>query len=109
MADFVNSNYKGQETGPGLVFVERYIHHGSGRGGLFKGLEQHSPATHRRFISMDEFEVTNVDYREYLYWLRRVLTLVIIQRGKALPDTLVWRDKMGYNEVFVENYSTSRS
>ena len=23
---------------------------------------------------------------------------------KALPDTLVWRDKMGYNEVYVENY-----
>ena len=56
---------------------------------------------------MDETEVRNIDYLEYLYWLKRVYSKP--DEGewvytKALPDTLVWRDKLGYNEPYVNNY-----
>jgi formylglycine-generating enzyme len=54
---------------------------------------------------MDETEVRNVDYVEYLYWLSRVFgeTYPEVVR-KALPDTLVWRERLAYNEPYVYNY-----
>jgi len=54
---------------------------------------------------IDETEVRNVDYLEYLYWLNRVYGATYPEvYKKALPDTLVWRDKLGNNEIFVNNY-----
>lgn len=102
-----NLNYKGQETGPGLVFVE---------GGTFtmgrveedfiKDWNNIPRQVTVASFYMDEFEVTNVDYREYLYWLRRVFDFSYYPEiyRSALPDTLVWRDKLGFNEIYVENY-----
>lgn len=53
---------------------------------------------------MDETEVRNVDYREYLYWLTRVHGGDDSITKSALPDTLVWRDELAYNEPLVQNY-----
>ena len=48
---------------------------------------------------------SNLDYLEYLYWLNRVYgTDYPGVYRKALPDTLVWRDKLAYNEPLVEYY-----
>ena len=54
---------------------------------------------------MDETEVTNSFWLEYLYWLNRVYGdsyREVVQR--ALPDTLVWREKLAYNEPHVNYY-----
>lgn len=53
---------------------------------------------------MDETEVSNMDYREYLYWLRRVYPENPEKYRTALPDTLVWREKLAYNEPYIRNY-----
>jgi gliding motility-associated lipoprotein GldJ len=53
---------------------------------------------------MDETEVRNVDYREYLYWLKRVYTDYPEVHRRALPDTLVWRSPLGYNDPYVQYY-----
>ncbi len=54
---------------------------------------------------MDETEVTNFYWQEYLYWLRRVYGMDYPEvYKKALPDTLVWRSKLAYNEPYVEYY-----
>lgn len=94
-----------QETGPGLVFIE---------GGTFTmGRSQEdvmydwNNIPRRVTISsfyMDETEVTNVDYREYLHWLRRVYVDYPEVHRNALPDTTVWRSPLGYNEPYVETY-----
>jgi formylglycine-generating enzyme len=103
---FEKKDYKGQETGPNLVLVE---------GGTFNmGLSEQdvtyewNNVPRRVTVSsfyMDETEVGNIDYREYLDWLERVYggsyPEVI---SKAMPDTLVWREELSYNEPFVENY-----
>jgi len=95
-----------QETGPGLVFIE---------GGTFTMgrvqddvLYEWNNIPRRVTVAsfyMDQTEITNVNYREYLYWLDRVFGLnnrqVIVN---ARPDTLVWRDPMGFNEPYVETY-----
>ena len=94
-----------QETGPNLVFIE---------GGSFTMGRVEQDVNYdwnnipRRVtiesFYMDQTEVTNVDYREYLYWLARVFTSYPEVYRKALPDTLVWRSKMAYNEPYVEYY-----
>ncbi len=95
-----------QETGPGLVFIE---------GGTFTmGRSQDdvmyewNNVPRRVTVSsfyMDETEVTNVNYREYLYWTSRVFNGNYPQiYTKTLPDTLVWRNKLAYNEPFVRYY-----
>ena len=103
------TNYKGQETGPGLVFVQ---------GGTFvKGKVQDDvlrdwnnlPVRMQvRSFYMDETEVTNLMYLEYLDWLNRVYTAAGPQYKDiyiaALPDTLVWRNQLGFNEDMVNNY-----
>ena len=97
--------YEGQETGPGLVLIE---------GGTFSmgRVEQDvlydwNNVPRRVTVSsfyMDETEVRNVDYREYLFWLKRVFIDYPEIRNRALPDTLVWREKLAYNEPYVNLY-----
>jgi sulfatase modifying factor 1 len=54
---------------------------------------------------MDLTEVRNVDYREYINWLNRVFGMNNPQVVRAaMPDTLVWRDPMAFNEPYVEYY-----
>ena len=53
---------------------------------------------------MDETEVRNIDWLEYLAWLQRVYVTYPEVYKKALPDTLVWREQLGYNEPMVKNY-----
>jgi gliding motility-associated lipoprotein GldJ len=103
---FDNVPYVEQETGPGLVLIE---------GGTFSmgRVEQDvnydwNTIPRRVTVSsfyMDETEVTNLHYREYLYWLRNVYGTDYPEvLKKALPDTLVWRDKLAFNEPYVEYY-----
>lgn len=53
---------------------------------------------------IDEVEVRNVDYREYLHWLARVYTAYPDVYKNALPDTLVWRRPMAFNEPYTKTY-----
>lgn len=60
-----------------------------------------------RSFFMDRTEVTNVMYLEYLDWLKKKYysnedTKIIYEA--ALPDTLAWRNPLGYNEDMVNNY-----
>ncbi len=94
-----------QETGPGLVLIE---------GGTFTmgRVEQDvmydwNNVPRRVTVSsfyMDQTEVKNVDYREYLHWIQRVFIDYPLVYRNALPDTLVWRRPMAYNEPYVQYY-----
>ncbi|MBB6111456.1 SUMF1/EgtB/PvdO family nonheme iron enzyme [Mucilaginibacter lappiensis] len=53
---------------------------------------------------MDETEVSNQDWLDYLHW-----TAITFPNDRelyydALPDTLVWRKPLSYNEPYVDNY-----
>ena len=104
-----NSKFKKQETPPGMVPVE---------GGTFTmGKVQDDPMhdwnnspnqQHVQSFFMDETEVTNLMYTEYLFWLKTVFppedeNYKNIYTG-AIPDTLVWRNRLGYNETMTNNY-----
>ena len=95
-----------QVTGPGLVFIEggTFTMGSTQQDVMFEWDNVPRRVTVQSFF-MDETEVANVDYLEYLYWLNRIFGTDYPEVGrKALPDTLVWRDKLAFNEPFVENY-----
>ena len=106
-----NGNFKVVESveqiaGPGLVAIE---------GGTFTmGATVESPYyewnnTPRQVtvssFYMDQTEVSNLDYLEYIHWLNRVYGKEYPEMvSRALPDTTVWRNSLSYNEPMVEIY-----
>jgi gliding motility-associated lipoprotein GldJ len=94
-----------QETGPGLVLIEggRFTMGEISQDVFFDWNNRPRTVTVSSFY-LDETEVKNVDYREYLYWLRRVYTEFPQVYRNALPDTLVWRSPMGFNDPYVQYY-----
>ncbi len=53
---------------------------------------------------MDQYEVSNVNWREYLNWTTMVFHNSPELIRRAYPDTLVWRSEMAYNEPYTEYY-----
>jgi len=103
---FTKNRYNEQETGPGLVLIE---------GGTFtmgrvdEDLKYNWDNIPRRVtvssFYMDETEITNQYWLDYLTWLKLVYGDEYPELiNRALPDTLVWREKMEYNEPFVDYY-----
>ena len=103
---FERVEYPGQETGPGLVFIE------GGRFSMGRAEDDvnyswdnlQTPVTVSSFY-MDETEVTNQHWLDYLRWL----TVVYYDSypelvGRALPDTNCWRRVNEDMEKYVELY-----
>ena len=94
-----------QQVGPGLVFIQ---------GGTFTmgRVEQdvmYKWDNHPRRVTvasfyMDETEISNQDYREFVHWLTRVYPNDRQKINAALPDTTLWRSELAYNEPYVNNY-----
>jgi gliding motility-associated lipoprotein GldJ len=100
---------KKQEAGPGLVFVEGgTFTMGKVEDDVMHDWNNTPTQQHVQSFYMDETEVTNFMYLEYLDWLKKVFppteeNYKNIYEG-ASPDTLVWRDRLGYNETMTNNY-----
>ena len=99
-----------QGNGPGLVFIQ---------GGTFTMgqtdediMGDFNNIPRRQTVNsfyIDKTEVANVHYREYIHWLNRVFDAQADPAYQAildaaLPDTLVWRSELSYNEPLVEYY-----
>jgi len=104
-----NSDFKEQETAPGLVFIEGgTFTMGKVQDDVMHDWNNTPNQQHVQSFYMDETEVTNKMYLEYLDWLKRVYppeeaNFKLVYEG-ALPDTLVWRNRLGYSEMMVDNY-----
>ncbi len=104
-----NTKFKEQETAPGLVFVEGgTFTMGRVQDDVMHDWNNTPTQQHVQSFYMDETEVTNKMYLEYLDWIKRTYppeeeNFRAIYNG-VLPDTLVWRNRLGYNEVMTENY-----
>ena len=105
----LNTDFQEQETGPGLVFVQGgTFTMGQVQDDVMHDWNNTPNQQHVQSFYMDETEVTNAMYLEYLDWLKKVFppteeSYRNIYNG-ALPDTLVWRNRLGYNETMTNNY-----
>jgi len=95
-----------QETGPGLLLVEggTFTMGRAEQDVMFEWNNRPARVTVSSFY-MDQTEVTNFHWLEYLYWISRAYneTYPMVYKN-ALPDTLVWRSKLGFNEKYVDYY-----
>ena len=100
---FQVKKFAGQKAGPNLVFIE---------GGRFTmgALEEDVMNTRdniERTVSiqsfyMDETEMANVHYLEYLNAITRDSSEEVVRT--ALPDTTVWAGPMSFNDSYVTQY-----
>ena len=100
-----------QGTAPGLVFIE---------GGSFV-MGHVTEDAHYRWDNMahtvtvssfymDETEVSNESYGEFVYWMQRAYGEEYPEKVQAIyPDTAAWRDKLAWREGFVDYYFQSPS
>ena len=104
----VNSKYKGQINAPGMIFIQggTFVK-GNTKDNVMHDWNNTPTQQYVRSFFLDETEVTNSMYVEYLFWLKNMYgkdqELVDIYKS-ALPDTLVWRNPLGFNEDMVNNY-----
>lgn len=108
---FFTGKKEKQKSGPGMV----YVGGGSFTMGLVKDDVMHDWNNTPRRMQVSSFflgetEITNYEYREYTTWLKFVFpssdpNFKNIYSG-ALPDTLVWNNKMARND-YAETYFRS--
>ena len=100
---FQVTSFSGQPAGPNMVFIE---------GGRFTMGTLEEDVTYTRdniertvtvaSFYMDETEIANIDYLEYLYAVGQDSTREFYQ--SALPDTTVWANEMSFNDQYVDQY-----
>lgn len=100
---FMVNAYKGQPDAPNMVFIE------GGRTvmGSFEEDVMSFRDNIERTVSvasfyMDETEIANIHWLEYLHYLARDSSQEVHQA--ALPDTSVWVGKLAFNDPYVDHY-----
>jgi len=104
----VNTKYRRGPGGTGLMQIEggEFIMGGSA---IDIPGQDMSNYNYKREVTVssfyiDETEVANVDWLEYLNWIRRTYPTDAQYYYEELPDTLVWRRPLSFNEPYVNNY-----
>ncbi|MEH6407964.1 MAG: gliding motility lipoprotein GldJ [Leeuwenhoekiella sp.] len=104
-----NTDYQEQPNAPGLVFIEGgTFTMGRVQDDVMHDWNNTPTQQHIQSYYMDETEVTNNMYLQYLDYLKKVYPPEETRYRNiyygALPDTLVWRNRLGFNETMTENY-----
>ena len=60
-------------------------------------------------FKIDKYEVSNKKYRDYTHWLEKLGKGYENLVKEALPDTLVWREPLSYNEPMVQGYFRAKA
>ena len=94
-----------QETGPGLLLVEggTFTMGRSEQDVMYDWNNRPTRVTVSSFY-MDQTEVTNFHWLEYLYWISRAYETYPMVYKNALPDTLCWRTPLAFMEKYVDYY-----
>ena len=106
-AGFQVTNTYREQTPPGMVYIE---------GGSFTmGRTLDDVPTDWNNIPrrvtvasfyMDQYEISNLNWREYLNWMRLVFRNAPELIKRAIPDSTVWRSELAYNDPYIRYYAT---
>jgi len=91
--------------GPGLVAIEGGTFVLGGSADQDVSYDYNNVRSRKTIASfyMDQTEVSNQDWLDYLHWIKTNYKDYEMYYN-ALPDTLVWRSPLSYNEPYVDNY-----
>lgn len=106
---FESASATEQPTAPGLVFIEggSFVMGHVTQDDHYKWDNIAHTVTVSSFY-MDECEVSNLAYREFVYWMNRAYGEEYPDKVKAItPDTAAWRDRLAWREGFVDYYFQS--
>ena len=105
LGNFHVTKLKYPKAGPGLVFIQggTYVM-GSKNDDVMSDWNNTPRRVTVSSFYIDETEVANVHYREYLHWLGITFGGDSSILNKCIPDSLVWREELSYNEPYVESY-----
>jgi len=100
---FQVNDYQGQPEGPNLVFIEggRTIL-GSFEEDVLKTRDNIERTVTVASFYMDETEVANIHWLEYLFYVKNDSTEDFYR--SALPDTTVWSKELAFNDPYVAHY-----
>ncbi len=55
-------------------------------------------------LQIDRVEISNINYREFLYWLEKEYGYNSVEFRNAYPDTLVWREIFYDSDPYIQLY-----
>ncbi len=106
--EFTLRKFEGQPEPPGMVFIEGGRHIlGTFEEDLMKSQDAEERTVTIASFYMDETEVANVHYLEYLFSVLKDSSQGDPNNPKykeALPDTLVWAEVLAFNDPYVDHY-----
>ncbi len=106
--DFQVEPFAGQPDGPGLIFIEGgRITLGSFEEDILNTRDNIERTVTVASFYMDETEVANIHWREYLHSLEMGIAEGKYQQSQydeALPDTTVWSRELAFNDPYVDYY-----
>jgi formylglycine-generating enzyme len=100
---FQVQDFRGQPAGPNLVFIEggRFVM-GSSEEDIMNSRDNLERTISIQSFFMDETEIANIHWLEYLYYVQRDSSEEFYQ--SALPDTTVWASELAFNDSYVDHY-----
>lgn len=100
---FQVNDFRGQPEGPNLRFIEggRTVL-GSFEEDVLNSRDNIERAVTVASFYMDETEVANIHWLEYLHYVRQDSSREFYE--SALPDTTVWAKDLAYNDPYVDHY-----
>ena len=100
---FKVASFKGQPTGPNLVLIEggRFTM-GTLEEDVLNTRDNRERTVTVQSFYMDETEIANVHYLEYLYAIQKDSSQEFYE--SAMPDTTVWAAEMSFNDNYVQQY-----
>lgn len=95
-----------ESAGPGLIAIEggSFVMGGSLNEDITYAHDNLKRRVTVASFYIDETEVSNVDWLEYLHWIAQKFPNDPKVYYDALPDSLVWRHPLSYNEPYVNLY-----
>lgn len=100
---FQVNEFRGQPEGPNLVFIQGgRTTLGSSEQDLLNTRDNIERTVTVASFYMDETEVANIHWLEYLYYVKLDSSNEFYQ--SALPDTTVWQEDLAFNDSYVDHY-----
>jgi gliding motility-associated lipoprotein GldJ len=102
---FIVKEYKGQPPAPGMIYIEggRTVL-GSGEEDVMMARDNVERTVTIQSFFMDETEIANIHWLEYLFYLRQDSGHNPDLYTQALPDTNVWIKELAFNDPYRDHY-----